>query len=99
MKPQRSAHQAKPSRMGEEREDSTAQRPVSPRPLEPALHLGPGRLDQLVVLHTGRTGSDTGHAPEAGLALLHHRGGHRLTLEALAHEIDATSGRVHLLAP
>ena len=57
----------------EEREDRAAQRPVAPRAGAAALHLGPGRLDQLVVLHARRAGGHAGHAAQAGVEVLDHR--------------------------
>src|SRR5665213_72962 len=63
------------------------------------LHLALCRGDQLVVLHTRGTCCHARHAPEAVIEVFNHLIINRCTVEGGAHEIDTTSGGVHLLAP
>jgi len=63
------------------------------------LHLDPGGLDDLVVLHAGRAGGHTGHAAQAGVEVLNHLVAHRGTVLHLVDEVDPPARGVHLLPP
>ena len=57
-------------------------------------------LDQLVVLHTGRTRRQACHTTEAGIEMAGETVAEgRLTLQPYAHQVNATARRVHLFAP
>src|SRR5215211_7705442 len=84
--------------VGEELEDHLPEGFVVGATLVAAFDLGPGGLDKLVVLHARRTCGNAGHAPETQVPVPYHRVVHRLLVEALVHQVDASSWRVHLLA-
>src|SRR3954471_2048607 len=84
--------------MGEQREDRLAVGPLAPRPGVRALELRPRALDQLVVLHAGRTGGHAGHAAQAAVEVRDHLGRDLLALlVADPHQQDAPARRVHLV--
>ena len=95
----RPAQQPQPPRVGEQREHQPAQGPVLRGAVVAALDLGPGLLDQGVVLHPRGAGGHARHAAQAGVPVRHHRVAHRLALEALLHQVDPAPGGVHLLPP
>ena len=66
-KRERSAHAAG---VGKNAEDHRAQQALASRAIDLLLHLGPGELDQPVVLDAGRAGGDAGHAAEAAVEVL-----------------------------
>src|SRR5918912_3098941 len=95
---QRSGGEPQPAAVGEESEDHLPKRLVVGPSLVAALDLSPGGLYELVVLHAGRAGCDTGHTPQAQVPVTDHSIVYRLLGEALVHEVDAPARGVHLLA-
>ena len=63
------------------------------------LDLCPGRLDEPVVLDTGRAGRHAGHTAKARIEMLHHRRRHGLAIDAKPHQVDPPAWRVHFLVP
>ena len=100
------------SRLGNGNREKMAARATRSRTVRPGrgrLHGGrrgsrllgphPGRLDELVVLHSRGTGRHAGHAAQAAVEVLRGRGGHRGPVEDLVHQVDPAPRRVHLLGP
>ena len=105
-RPQRAGHGPEPARVREQREDGRAQGPVPPVPVgragqgRPRLFgPGPGRLDELVVLHAGRAGGHARHAAQAAVEVLGRRRGQRGAIQDLVHQVDPAARGVHLLGP
>src|SRR6266545_8132332 len=86
--------------MRNRREDQRPHEPFVGRPLVALLDVGPGLLDQPVVLDAGGARRDAGHAAQAAVEVLDRAGGgrHRAVQQPL-HEVDPTARRVGLLLP
>ena len=100
VRPERERHPSEPTGVRKQREDHPPEQPVAERTHDVALDLRARRLDQLVVLHAGRAGGDTGHTPEAGVEMAGERAvDFRLPFGCHLHQVDPPARRVGLPAP
>ena len=79
--------------------ENPAQEPIVPGPGIGGLDIGAGMIDQMHVMHAGRTGGHAGQAREAAVDMLDHlRRGGLPALQHVLHQVDAPARGIELVA-
>ena len=91
-------HEPEPSRMGKDPQQHRPQPPVGQRTAIGALDMPPRVVDQMHVVHPGRTGGHAGVAGQAAVDMAHRIPVRRPTgLQHALDQIDPAAGRIALV--
>ncbi len=98
---EQSRHHRQPEqrRIGEHAREQPAHGAIEQRPPVGLLDVRAGVIDQMHVMHAGRTGGHAGEARQAAVDMLDHVGGRRpVLLQHVLDQIDAPARRIELVA-